>query len=144
MPDRSLSEYSFLRDPAYLRAAAQDLLADTSSAGGTAPQTPTPRSKRLFRSLGLPILVGGQLADGVSTVRALGREGTQERNTTLYGAHPSAGRVLGTKAAVTAPMAVLLDRVAEDHPKLALALALGVGGVGFGAAAHNARQGRRR
>lgn len=99
--------------------------------------------KKLFRMLGLPVMIGGQAADGISTIQAINRPNTHESNSAIYGKNPSSGRIIATKAAVTAPSAFLLDKLAAKHPKLALALALMSGGIGMGAAIHNSKVGKK-
>lgn len=104
------------------------------------PAIPQPdqsaQNRESFRKLALPILIGGQVADGWSTADALGRAGTHEANG-VYGSSPSLGRIVGTKAAIGVPVALGLDHLAGDHPNLAKLIAILYGGVGATAAAHN-------
>lgn len=92
--------------------------------------------------LSLGVLGAGQAADALSTISALGREGTHEANSGIYGSHPSAARIAATKAAVMVPTALLLDKMHDEHPKLAQGLALGLGALGFALAAKNSGAGR--
>lgn len=116
-------------------------------AKGITPKQDAPtQSKKASHSkmhkFGLPVMMGGQIADALSTISALKRPNTHEGNP-IYGKKPSAGKVWGIKAATTLPTAYLLDRLASDHPKLALGLALGIGALGFGAAGWNQTRGRK-
>jgi len=102
----------------------------------TAASAPSPRSHTPMH-LALGAMGGGQLADALTTIQALHQPGLEEGNSGLYGAHPSAGRVLGTKAATMIPTGILLDKLYTTHPKLAMGLALALGGGGVALAAHN-------
>ncbi len=129
--------------PEVLRAAILNLPQEErelSPAQG--PPSQEHHSKALFRALGLPVMAGGQVADAVSTSQALKRTGTHESNP-IYGQDPSMGRVLATKAAIMGPSAWLLDKLAEKHPKLALGIALAIGGGGAAIAAHNTGVGKK-
>lgn len=124
--------------PEMLRAAIMNIAPEEQEA----PAAPPKHSHTLMHAVGLPVFAGGQAADAISTLQALKRPGTAEGNP-LYGDHPSAGRVLATKAAVGAPIAFILDKLADTHPKLALALSLAGGGAGMALAAHNSRMGKK-
>lgn len=106
-----------------------------------APAAPAAKPDHKLMHLSLGVLGAGQVADTVSTIQALKRSDTSEANG-VYGAHPSAARLAGTKAAVMVPTALLLDHLADTHPKLASSLALGIGALGLALAAHNTQAGR--
>jgi hypothetical protein len=91
--------------------------------------------------LALGVMGGGQAADVLSTLAALHRSGAQEGNP-VYGHNPSQARVIATKAAMAVPTGLLLDKMYNAHPLVAMLAALGIGGVGMGLAAHNAKAGR--
>lgn len=109
---------------------------DTQERTATAPP---PSKLPMMASLG--IMGAGQVADALSTHRAVKR-GASESNP-VYGKKPSLGKLLAIKAATNVPLAVVFEKLHKHHPKLARGLALGVGGVGFGLAAHNSRQGKK-
>lgn len=90
----------------------------------------------------LAAMAGGQAADVASTIQALQRPGVVETNPIL-GKRPNAGQLIGLKAAGLVPLGILLDKAHDKHPKLAKAIALGVGGYGAYLAARNHQKGRR-
>lgn len=126
-------------NPAVLRAYADP--AYLSSAPVQVPQT-EPGPNWMGR-LGLPALIGGQGLDAATTIAALRDPSVQEGNTWIYGAHPSAARVIGIKAAMAVPMGLLLDQAYRHAPagslqrKIAMAGAIGMGAIGALAGAHN-------
>jgi hypothetical protein len=61
----------------------------------------------------------------------------------LLGKRPSAAKLVAAKLPMVG-VGWLLAKIAPGHPKLAKGLAYGIGGVGFGLAIHNLRQGRAR
>ncbi len=126
--------------PEALRRHAQVLLMDTAerTQGAQGQQQPEHGKKGLWASLG--VMGAGQVADAVSTHQAIQR-GAHEQNP-IYGKDPGLGRLLATKAAITIPSGFALMKLHTHHPKLANALALGIGGAGMGLAVHNARQGK--
>lgn len=128
------------------QALEQTLLAQAvERATATKSSQPVPKmkgEKGLFRKLGLPVMIGGQAADAISTIQALKRPGVYETNP-LLGKRPSMGKLLGMKALTTLPAAFIFDKLAAEHPKLALGLALGTGALGFGLAARNHTKGRK-
>ena len=78
-------------------------------------------------------LIGGNLADVGSTVHAL-NNGAREGNP-LYGEHPSAGRIVGTKLVQTALEALLMKALEKTgHTKAANNIGYGLG-IGTGAVA---------
>jgi hypothetical protein len=105
--------------------------------------TPDPPDKPSHAGLhaALGVMGGGALADALTTIAALKREGTHEANP-IYGKDPSAARILATKAATTIPSALLLDKLGDKHKVAAMLIALGIGGASFGIAAKNAQQGK--
>lgn len=108
------------------------------------PQTPDPGAfgPNWMHRLGLPVLAAGQGMDTATTLAALQHPALQEGNP-LYGADPSAGRVIGMKLATMAPLALLLDKAYAHAPagsarrKMALAAAIATGALGAFAGAHN-------
>lgn len=106
-------------------------------------QPPAPKKKGhgLMHAIGLPLMAAGQTADVVSTVQALKR-GAHESNP-VYGKAPSAGKLAAVKAATMVPTGLLLDKLYTHHPKIAMGIAAAIGGVGFGLAAHNSKQGKK-
>ena len=106
------------------------------------PKTAPEKKSHTGMHASLGVMAGGQVADALTTIAALKRSGTEEGNP-VYGRNPSAGKVLGIKAATMIPIALLLDRLHDKHPKLAKGLALGVGGLGAGVAMHNAQVGKK-
>src|SRR5262249_39926301 len=106
----------------------------------TAAQGGTPN---YMHRVGLPVAIGGQAADILTTLLALQRPGVTEGNDRVYGARPSAAKLAGLTAAVDGPLLLLLDRMHDKAPagsgwrKAALLAALGMGGAGIGAAIHN-------
>jgi hypothetical protein len=82
--------------------------------------------------------------DAATTWMALQQPNLQEANA-VYGAHPSPGRLIATKAAIMAPLALLLDRAymhaapGSTARKVALAAAIATGSLGALAGAHNLR-----
>jgi hypothetical protein len=109
-------------------------LSDSASPSGEPPsRSHTPMH------LALGVMGGGQLADALSTKAALERGGGSTEANPLLGSDPSLARVLGTKAAVMGPLALLLDKLYNAHPKFAAGAAVGIGGLGMGLAAHNAQ-----
>jgi hypothetical protein len=114
----------------------------TLSADPAARQEPQPkRDHGLMHKLGLPLMAAGQTADVVSTVQALKR-GAHESNP-VYGKQPSAAKLTAIKAATMVPTGLLLDKLYTHHPKIAMGIAAAIGGLGFGVAARNAKQGRK-
>ncbi len=93
----------------------------------------------LFRKVGLPALIGGNVADLATTLQAISSGRGHEANN-LMGSSPA--RIAATKAGVTAAEAYALDHLAKNHRTAALLTALGIGGLGAGLAAHNAKVGR--
>lgn len=100
----------------------------------TAPAQEKP-DHGLVRSVGLPVYVGGQAADLVSTLQALNR-GAKEVNPVL-GSNPAKNAAI--KAGITAATAYGLDKLSHRHKALALVLSLIGGGVGTAAAIHNSK-----
>lgn len=132
MPDFSI---------AALRQAAKEALDVDPEAVSAAPAAPVDAPSHTPMHLALAAMGAGQAADALSTISALKRSGTAEGNP-IYGKHPSAARILGTKAAIAAPVGYLLDRAYDKHPKLAAGASLAFGGLGLALAAHNSKQGR--
>lgn len=117
--------------------------ADPAYLSREAPAAPTDGEANWMHRIGLPGLVAGQAADAGTTIAALRNPALQEGNSGIYGALPSPGRVIGTKAAALVPLAWWLDHV-YDHAapgsgvrKAALLGSLAVGALGGGLAAHN-------
>lgn len=96
-----------------------------------------------MRRVGIPAMAAGQGFDAGTTIANLHNPNMGEANSAMYGAHPSSGRVLGTKLAAIAPLALFLDHVYSKAPagstarKVALTMALAAAGVGVAAGAHN-------
>lgn len=87
-------------------------------------------------------LLGAATAADIITTRGAMARGGREANSRVYGEHPSWGKLVGLSLATTAPSAFLFDRLYNEHPKIAMGLALGLaGGVGA-VAAHNTKVGR--
>src|SRR5262245_47853611 len=59
--------------------------------------------------IGLPVLLGSETADELTTLAALQR-GAKEGNP-LYGSHPSAWRVVGQGLATALPLALVADQL---------------------------------
>lgn len=129
--------------PDTLKAAIVAALNDGTLKPDPGPSAPPPesRSKTPMR-IAEGVMGAGQLADALTTIAALKRPNTSEGNSGIYGSNPSAARVLATKAAVMVPTGILLDKAYEHHPKTAEILALALGGLGMGLAAHNTGMGR--
>jgi hypothetical protein len=104
----------------------------------TQPQ-PATSNHKLMRALGLPVFMGGQLADYFTTLKALDNPNNYEANP-IFGEHPGALKLAAMKLGPAAAMAYGLDKFGNKHPKAALALALAGGGASLGIAARNARK----
>lgn len=95
--------------------------------------------KPTFRKYGLPALAGGSALDILSTYYALG-QGGREANPVLNGM--GRGTMALTNGAISAAMALLLDRVAKRNPdvdKLATIGGVLAGGVRGGIGVNNLR-----
>jgi hypothetical protein len=89
----------------------------------------------------LGFMAAGQGLDLATTVAALNR-GAVESNP-LLGKRPSAAKLVVAKLPMVG-VGWLLTKLAPRHPKLAKGTAYVIGGVGFGLAIHNSKQGRAR
>lgn len=87
-------------------------------------------------------LLGAATAADILTTRGALQRGGREANDAVYGSHPSTGRMVATSLATTVPSAVVMDRLYNTHPKLAMGLALGLAGAVGAVAAHNTKVGR--
>lgn len=131
MPDRPLSPDALaaFADPRYLSSDA-------------ATATPMEGSANWMRRAGLPSIAAGQGLDAATTLLALRDPRMHEANA-FFGASPSPGRVLGTKAAVMTPLALLLDTAYAHAPagsgrrKALMAAAVATGALGAFTGAHN-------
>lgn len=87
-------------------------------------------------------LAVGQSADAVTTVRALHTGRCNEGNSAIYGAQPSAGRVIATKAAITGGVLLAMHLIASKArtPRAATVMGWIVGAAGGGAAMWNLSQ----
>lgn len=94
---------------------------------------------RRVHTIGLPAVIGGNVADMATTIQAI-RDGRAREANPMMG--KTLGRMIATKAATTAAEAYLIEKMAKDHPKAALVLALTLGGIGAGLAVHNSRVGK--
>ena len=108
------------------------------------PKTAPEKKSHTGMHRALAVMGGGQAADAITTILALRNPRLEEGNAGVYGRHPSAARIALTKAGVMVPIAILLDKAHNEHPKLAKALAYLVGALGGGMAVHNAAQMGRR
>lgn len=133
MPDPRFS-------PEMLRRVAQQALAENpemmsyDQAPAAAPAPAPPGHGGMHAALAAMGI--GQGLDAMSTIQAL-HSGTAQEANPILGSNPSAARVIATKAPM-AFLAWLLDqKVHDQHPKVAKALALAAGGAGAAAAAHN-------
>lgn len=102
----------------------------------------TPHKKGAFRKVGLPAMVAGDAADTITTIAALKRGGTKEANPVMapFAKHPAA--LAGVKGGMALVKALILDKLADKHPKLATGLGVGLGALSGGLAVSNARKGR--
>lgn len=92
-----------------------------------------PPRRDIFTSVALPVFIGGNALDGISTLAAT-RRGAVEQNPVM-----GTGGVanVAMKAGVNALVAYVLNKYHKDHPKLTTGLALGLG-AGMGViGAHN-------
>lgn len=106
----------------------------------TVQQQPAPpREHRKLHEIGLPVLIGGQVADIATTVQAIRSGRAREVNPAMG---KTLGRMIAMKAATTAAEAYLIEKMAKDHPKAALVMALTLGGIGAGLSVHNSRVGK--
>jgi hypothetical protein len=125
--------------PGPLSAETLKQYADPAYLSKSAPAKPD--GPNWMHRIGLPAIAGGTAADLGTTLAALKRGG-KEANP-LYGEHPGAGRLVATSVATTLPAALLLDRLYDKSApgsnarKIALLIALGIGGATAGVAAHN-------
>lgn len=78
------------------------------------------------------------MADGLSTVHSISN-GATEMNP-IYGKHPSAARVMGTKGAAAALQMLIQHVLGKEHPKAANILGYTTGGALGGVALHNLNQ----
>lgn len=115
-----------------------ELLARYAATVQQAPAPPASAHRRLHQ-IGLPVLLGGQIADLVTTLQAIHDGRASEANPLMR--HGAAG-MIAMKAGTTAAEAYLLEKMAKDHPKAALITALTLGGIGTALAVHNTRVGR--
>lgn len=83
------------------------------------------------------LLAGATGADIGTTLKVL-NNGTESNP--IYGEHPSAARLIGTKAAMTLPAFILAHKLHDEHPKLAKALLYGSSIAPLFATAHNISQ----
>ncbi len=108
------------------------------------PSDPQPsqddKDRLKLHRIGLPAMIGGNVADIATTLQAI-HDGRAREANPLMGHGGTAGMV-AVKAATTAAEALLLERLAKQHPKAAYIAALTLGGIGAGLAVHNAKVGR--
>jgi hypothetical protein len=127
-------------DPAMLRAAVMQRLAEHPDEAGAEPVGEAPEKKGI--GIGpYAAVAGGNAADLISTRIALGREGAREGNPLL--ANSNAAGMTAAKAGSAALVMLIMRQLAKSgHPTAAKALGYGTG-VGLGAvAAHNMTQGK--
>lgn len=109
-----------------------------------AAQTPAPSpqddDRRKLHEIGLPAMIGGNVADIATTLQAIHAGRAREANP-LMGHGGTAGMV-AMKAGTTAAEAFLLEKLAKEHPKAAYIAALTLGGIGGALALHNATVGK--
>lgn len=76
------------------------------------------------------MILGGQGLDAGTTIKALLDPRFKEANS-IYGEHPSVGRVLATKGAIAGVGGWMTDRMAKKHPKAAMVTSgvLGLSGL---------------
>lgn len=89
----------------------------------------------LMHKLGLPVFIGGNAADLITTLQAIDRGGV-ESNPLLP---KSKAGITAVKAATTAGGAFLLDKLANKNKKAALIAALVGGAIPAMAAVHNSQ-----
>ena len=91
---------------------------------------------------GIPALVAGDMADAVTTIQALKRPGTYEANPIAapFGTHPAA--MLAFKGGSALVKALILEKLADRHPKWAAGLGVGLGAYSGALALRNTRQGK--
>lgn len=119
------------------------LLAMAAEEQAIAPPMERPaRRDRKPLALSLGAMAAGQIADLVSTHQGLKRPNTVEANSFLYGERPSLGRLMAVKAGALVPTALMLSKVYEKNPKMAQAIAYGLGGLGAVLAAKNSQVGK--
>ncbi len=98
-------------------------------------ETPKMHPSRLFRTVGLPVLLAGETADTITTYRALSRPRTVESNPLMAGwDRPS---ITGVKLVTTVASGYFLDRLARTRPKLATTIGVAVGLTLSAVAYHN-------
>ena len=105
-----------------------------------APKPVSSADRDRFSKIGLPALIGGNVADLATTLQAISSGRAQEANPAMRG---STGKMIAMKAGTTAAEAYLLDRLAKKNPKAAFLAALAIGGFGAGLAVHNSRVGKK-
>lgn len=112
------------------------------AAASAPPPAPSPQDdqRRQFHQIGLPAMLGGNIADLGTTLQAIHAGRATEANP-LMGHGGTAGMV-AMKAGTTAAEAFLLEKLAKDHPKAAFVSALTLGAIGGALAVHNATVGK--
>lgn len=117
-------------DAAAIRQAVMETLAQQPP--GQSAQV-AQLDKSLYHHVGLPVLIGGNALDLASTEYALSKPGLKEGNGLLA----NRGVRYGLKAGGTALEALLFNKLAEKHPKLATGLGIAAGAVPALVGLHN-------
>ena len=124
-------------------SALQVLEATLRQAPPAVAAASTEKPKDTLRSLRWAGLLGSNLWDAVPTLDALDRPHTREANPLMRPLTSNPVALVATKAGAGVLEALLLDRVARKHPKLANGIGLGITGALAGVGIHNLRQGRK-
>lgn len=127
-------------DPAALRAAVMQKLTSAQNDRAEAGNEEAVEPEHSVGMAPYAALVGGSLADGVTTDRALSSGRGQEGNPLMLG--KGRASVAAQKALTTAVLAWAMREVGKKHPNIAKVMGYGMGGAMGAVAARNAQVGK--